>query len=139
MKKILYVILIVAVIIAGICVAKKMSKGEETIRTDANVVNNTNSIVKENEITGNNNTVTEQENNVVEDNTTVDKEVSNLSPEEQAKKLAKDNWGEDNTVYFSFEEVNAEGRYVISVRDKATTRALEWLYIDIETGTIDMK
>lgn len=138
MKKILYVILIVAVIIAGICVAKKMSKGEETVRTDANVVNNTNSIVEENEIASNN-TVTEQENNVVENNTTVDKEVSNLSPEEQAKKLAKDNWGADDTVYFSFEEVNAEGRYVISVRDKATTKALEWLYIDIETGTIDMK
>lgn len=135
MKKILYVILIIAVVVAGVCVAKKISEGEKTIKTDANAVNNT---VKQNEVEENN-TVTEPENNIIENNETVDKEVSKLSPEDQAKQLAKDNWGEDDTVYFSFEEVNSEGRYVISVRDKATTRALEWLYIDVETGTIDMK
>lgn len=138
MKKILYVVMIIALIIAGVCVATKISEGDKAIKTDADARNNTNKIVEKNEVEGNN-IVTEPENNVVENNETVDKETSNLAPEEKAKQLAKDNWGEDNTVYFSFEEVNAEGRYVISVRDKATTRALEWLYIDIETGTIDMK
>lgn len=138
MKKILYVILIIAVIIAGVCVATKISEGDKTVKTDANAVNNTNNTVKQNEVEENN-IVTEPGNNVVENNETVDKETSDLEPEEKAKQLAKDNWGEDDTVYFCYEEKNSEGRYVISVRDKATTKALEWFYIDIETGTIDMK
>lgn len=138
MKKILYVILIIAVVVAGVCVAKKISEGEKTIKTDANVVNNTNNVVSKNEMQEDNK-VDEPKNEVVENNETNNKEESNLSPEEKAKQLAKDNWGTDDTVYFSFEEVNEEGRYVISVRDKATTKALEWFYIDIETGTIDMK
>lgn len=138
MKKILYIILIVAVVIAGVCVAKKISDGEKTVKTDANIVNNVDNKVKQNEVEENN-IVTEPEDSETENNEVDNKETSNLSPEEKAKQLAKDNWGEDSTVYFSFEEVNEEGRYVISVRDKETTRALEWLYIDIETGTIDMK
>lgn len=138
MKKILYVILIIAVVVAGVCVAKKISDGEKTVKTDANVVNNTNNVVSKNEMQEDNK-IDEPKNEVVENNETNNKEESNLSPEEKAKQLAKDNWGEDSTVYFSFEEVNEEGRYVISVRDKTTTKALEWFYIDIETGTIDMK
>lgn len=138
MKKLLYVVMIIALIIAGVCVAAKISEGDKTIKADADAISNTNKITEKNEVEGNN-IVIESENNVVENNEAANKETSDLEPEEQAKQLAKDNWGEDDTVYFCYEEKNEEGRYVISVRDKATTKALEWFYIDIETGTIDMK
>ena len=61
------------------------------------------------------------------------------NPEEKAKNIVKENWGEDDSVYYSYDGINSEGKYIICVRDKATTKALYWYYVDIETGAFDIK
>ena len=35
--------------------------------------------------------------------------------------------------------VNINGKYPVAVRDKATTKALYWYYVDVETGTFDIE
>ena len=35
--------------------------------------------------------------------------------------------------------VSISGRYPVAVRDKDSTKALYWYYVDIETGTFDVR
>ena len=136
MKKIIYIGMIIVLIIAGIFVAKQMSEKNETTQTGANTLKNTNKTVEQNAVEENN--IVEPEVNEIENNT-VETETSELSPEEQAKQIAKDNWGEDDTVYFSYDGKDENGRYVICVREKETTKALYRYYVDVETGTFDIE
>ena len=59
--------------------------------------------------------------------------------EQKAINIAKQNWGEDDTVSFSLDTVDDKGRYIICVRDKQTTRALYWYTIDVESGTVTIE
>ena len=132
MKKIIFLIIIAILIFAGIYVAKKISGNNKTVKTG------TNTIVKENK-TNEENKVAE---NMVEpeENKTEEGHVPNTEKkEEQAKEIVKNNWGEDDSVYYSYDGIDENGRYIICVRDKATTKALFWYYVDLETGTFDIE
>lgn len=133
MKKILYILIIIALIIAGIFVAKEMSEENGITKTSASTIKNT---IKTNQIEESNKV--ESEENKTENNT-VENGGSELSPEEQAKQIAKDNWGEDDSVYYSYDGKDEKGRYVICVREKATTKALYRYYIDLETGSFEIE
>ena len=135
-KKIIYIIVIIVLIVAGIFVAKQISEENETTQTGANTLNNTSKTTEQNDVEENN-TVAPEENEI--ENNTVETGTSELSPEEQAKQIAKDNWGEDDTVYFSYDGKDEKGRYIICVREEATTKALYWYYVDVETGTFDIE
>ena len=137
-KKILYVVIIVVLIIAGIFTAKKITEKNDTKQTSANTLENTNKTNEENKLEGNNTVVEEPEKDDVEENNVAEGKDEN-APEEQAKQIVKDNWGEDNTVYFSYDGKDENGRYIICVREKASTKALYWYYVDVETGTFDIK
>lgn len=137
-KKILYFIIIIVLIIAGIFVAKKITENDETEQTVANTLENTNKTNEENKLEGNNTVVEEPEKNEVEENNVAEGKDEN-APEEQAKQIVKDNWGEDNTVYFSYDGKDENGRYIICVREKTSTKALYWYYVDVETGTFDIQ
>ena len=135
-KKILYVIIIIALIVAGMQVAKQMSEEKEVTQTGTNTIQNINKNNEKNEVKENNiivPEVNEIENNIVEDETT-----NELNPEEQAKQIVKENWGEDDTVYFSYDGVE-DGKHVICVREKDTTKALYRYYVDIETGSFEIE
>ena len=137
-KKILYGVLIIALIIAGIVVAKKITKKQETIKTQSNTLNEIN-IIKEEKNTVENETIIEE--NKVENETKQEKEnkAKEQTPEEIAIEIVKENWGEDDTVYFACEKQENDGRYPVAVRDKNSTKALYWYYVDIETGSFDIK
>lgn len=135
-KKILYVLIIIALIIAGIFVAKQMSEENEVAQTGANTIENTNKTNEQNEVEGNN--IIEPEVNEVENNN-VETGTTEMAPEEQAKQIVKENWGEDDTVYYSYDGKDENGRYVICVREKETTKALYRYYVDIETGSFDIE
>ena len=138
-KKILYVIIIIVLIIAGINVAKKILEESKTKPTVTNNIYN--EIKQENNVKEENNTL-KPENVVEEENKQEEKPQeleSNQKPEEKAKNIVKENWGEDDFVYYSYDGINSEGKYIICVRDKATTKALYWYYVDIETGTFDIE
>lgn len=131
-KKILYVLIIIALIIAGVFVAKKMSEEKDVSQTVTNTLEQTN---KGNEIEENN--VIESDENEIENN--IETGNTELAPEEQAKQIVKENWGEDDTVYYSYDGKDESGRYVICVREKSTTKAMYRYYVDVETGSFDIE
>ena len=136
-KKILYVVIIVVLILAGLFVAIQMSEKNGTKQTVANTLENTNKTNEENKLEENN-TVVEPEENKVEENNVAEGKDEN-APEEQAKQIVEANWGEDDTVYLSYDGKDENGRYIICVREKASTKALYWYHVDVETGTFDIQ
>ena len=90
------------------------------------------------------------ENNAIDTNTqnTVKNEISKTEnttgPDTQdarkkAMDLVKADWGEDSSVYFYVDEVNEDGKYVVSVRDKATTSVVVWYDVDVKKNTAKMQ
>lgn len=71
-------------------------------------------------------------------------EVSTYSTEqkiEYAKSIAKETWeklGVNKKVYYSFAEITSDGKYLIAVREEATTQALVWYKIDISNKTYEI-
>ena len=137
-KKILFIIVIVILIIAGISFAKKISNDNETVKTTTNVAKNNVNKTTNTEIE-NKQEENEQEENVVEQEDQEDIDDDSNTLEEKAKSIVKENWGEDDSVYFSYDGIDNEGRYIICVRDKNTTKALYFYYVDVETGTYDIE
>ena len=134
-KKIIYIFIIVVLIIAGVFIATKISDKTQTEQTSANDLGeNENNLNEENNINQNNESLVESgENNTG----TQDNNQDNL--EEKAKQIVKENWGEDETVYFSYDGKDETGRYIICVREKETTKAIYRYYVDIDTGTFDIE
>ena len=128
----------------------KNNKEREVANTNENsiqsniVENNTieNNMIEndeENEITDN--TVIEKEKEPSENNTSIgEEEITKTEIEkeennqEKAMELVKRDWGEDNSVYFSFEGIE-NGKYIISVREESTTRTINTYAVNVEAGT----
>lgn len=134
-KKILYIVIIVIIIVAGIFVAKRISDNNSSQQTVANTLENTNKMENQN-VEENN--ITEPEENKMEENEVVDNNLSE-NPEEKAKQIVMQNWGEDDSVYYSYDGKDENGKYIICVREKSTTKALYWYYVDVETGSFDIR
>ena len=86
-KKILYVVVIVVLIVAGIFVAKQISEKDGTKQTGENTLENTNKINRENKLEESNTVVEEPEKNEVKENNVAEGKDDN-APEEQAKQKA---------------------------------------------------
>lgn len=107
---------------------------------DENVINNT---VENNTVNENNSTVNQ---NVVNNNTStgkeqeVDKETieKEENSQEKAINIAKNDWGEDSNVYFSYEGID-NGKYIVYVRNNTTTRVLRIYTIDVSSGTFTVQ
>lgn len=138
-KKILYISIIISLIILGIFVAIKISEDNKTSQVAAGILNNTNKTVEEDFVKENN--IVESKNEITKNNNIENDEIANnqQTPEEKAKQIVKENWGEDDLVYYSYDGKDENGRYVICVREKATTKELYRYYVDVETGTFDIE
>lgn len=85
----------------------------------------------------NTNTVdTEVEEEPEEELETQEEQTSTLSKEEQAKEMAKEEYGDGEGVYFSVDAIDSEGRYIVSVHESETTFMLVSYAIDIDKQTI---
>lgn len=104
------------------------NKVNETLENDTTTQN----AVADNNTSSNNEQVSKEE----IDNETIQKEENN---KEKAINIVKENWGEDNKVYFSFDSIDSNGKYIVSVRDKTSTEALYWYTVDIEKGTFSIE
>lgn len=68
-------------------------------------------------------------------------DTSKMTSEEKkkyAKELAKETWEKINVerqVYYSFENITSDEKYIIAVRDEKTTETLIWYEIDINNKT----
>lgn len=108
---------------------------------EGNTINNTvenNNISNENNSTANQNVVNNTAPTIKEqevDKETIEKEENS---QEKAINIAKNDWGEDSTVYFSYERID-NGKYIVYVRNNETTRVLRIYTIDISNGTFTMQ
>lgn len=92
-----------------------------------------------------NNVVNEEVNNNTENVTNTDEQQqqpstsdnANNSNEEKAIELVKNEWGEDDSVYFDLAGVTSDGKYRVSVNKD--TRVLAWYIVDIENETVTQK
>lgn len=111
-------------------------------KIEENIINNTvenNNISNENNSTANQNVVNNSSATTVKeqevDKETIEKEESS---QEKAINIAKNDWGEDSNVYFSYERID-DGKYIVYVRNNETTRVLRIYKIDITSGTFTMQ
>ncbi len=152
-KKTLIIIAIILVIFAIIWVVYDMFKPEaadanavSTNLTDENTgidnyINDLFLNVADNEIKENiiQNGITENED---EETSNEEKEKTETptgsvtSREEKAIELTKKEWGSEDGVYFVNESINAQGKYIVSVRDKSTTGALAYYIVDVDTQLV---
>ncbi len=80
------------------------------------------------------------ENNTVENNSTNQNENSSKpaepqTDEEKAIDIVKKDWGADSSVNFVVDSVNENGEYIVCVRNRETTVAIEWYTVNVENGT----
>ena len=130
-----------------------MQKNAVTDKTENKIKNtSTNSISEANNTTANittteNNETKETTENNTTDNTTTNnnlnsntEEVSVNNPEEKAIQIAKKDWGEDDSVYFSYDGIDGgTGNYIIGVRDRENTYIKCWYYVNVKLGTFTVK
>ena len=163
MKKFLSAVaIIIVIVLAGYFAGKYL----DTVQTNAdnvnknevkNVVNQVgNKITNSVKNTAHNTTKNETE-NVIENTVTNDVEEEKETEMETEKapavnvgqtgeddrqkaiNMAKKEWGEDDNVSFKIDEQSEDGKFVISVVDKNTTKVVFWYSVDIKNNTIEEK
>lgn len=151
MKKVTWIIIIFAIILAGIICAVVYDQAKKAVPSttvDTNNINNmqendnlTNKIdnnetqnevvqneIIENEITSN---TQEGENKVPENNSKTE--------EEKAIQIVKKDYKQSENVEFSSEGTDSEGNRIVVVRDPETTQALAFYYVNISNSTFTKK
>lgn len=153
-SSILAIVLVIAIILLTLKLIniRKAEPANENIELENEVENNIIDNEIENEIIENNINEDTPENQYEEQNTNkntqivdpeqeVDKQTieKQASDQEKAIDIAKKAWGEDNTVYFSFDSKDSNGNYRICVREKSTTHTLRTYVIDVNNGTFKIE
>ena len=81
----------------------------------------------------------EQVQNITENNSSETFEESPKTEEEKAIEIAKKDYGNAENVKFSVEGIQADGRYIVSVRDSSTTEALVYYTIQVSSGEFEKR
>ena len=146
---IVIIIAIIAIIIAFVNPFNNEETGAEALNdTEMNVETNNEELNTEaiNNTETNNIENTEQEDNTITEEVNDDvieeepeqeastSDNANNSNEEKAIELVRNEWGEDNSVYFDLAGVTSDGKYRVSVNKD--TRVLAWYIVDIENETL---
>ena len=116
-----------------------MEKIDETNLTDSqNIINNKN-IIEENVV---DNTIENNINNTnknTDSSSVVSDEITDTEDyKEKEIRLDKEDWGEDDSVYFDIAEIEENGIYKVCVRDKNTTNEVMWYEVDVVNNTVKM-
>ena len=115
------------------------NKIENTIITNEIVNNTVENVIEEEteEAEGKNEGIDEEEQETADPTQEMDMSIiqKQESDEEKAISIAKEAWGNDNNVVFTYEE-NKDGIYVIFVRDAASRRQIDLIKVNINTGKV---
>ena len=158
--------LIVVAGIIGVAIKKSSDNSEQVENKAKNetIVNNVTNALVENKIEENKiaeNTVSEntienkiEENKVLDnkvaDNKTTENKTNNNSSKNDSSdtqsnasylrdvaiSLAKKEWGEDNSVYYSVEDGDSKDEYIVSIRDSGTTAEIVSYIVNVKTKTV---
>lgn len=116
--------------------------GNEVKETTENVIENTQENVQENTQANEEIQTPVVEENTQSETTNTSSETFEESPEteeERAIAIARGDYGTAENVKFSVEGIQADGRYIVSVRDSSTTEALVYYTIDVAAGTFEKR
>ena len=164
-KKIVIICTIIAIIVTSIIIAIEVKKfktenlggEEETASMPQSIMQNQiENEIEKNEIEESNiseNETIEPENTNIEENIVEENNLPNSSYQgeeetkeddeasvdysEKALELAKTEWGEDDTVYFTIDN-QSENIFTISVRSKTTTQTLAEYEVNVIDETVNM-
>lgn len=151
-KSITRSILVIAIAIVSFCIiwvvydmVKKEPADANVVDTNLadentgldNVINTLFENVVENEVEENK-IVNETTNEVNEEKEEEDIETNSgsvTSKEKKAVELVKNFWGEDDSVYFSYQSIDNQGRYIVSVNRKDSS-VLAWYTVDVDSEIV---
>lgn len=143
-KPIVIVIILIIVVIA--CYGLIKLNKDDNNTTDNNINNKAENKTDENEIlrniidNGENVVAVNASNNekVADPNQEIDKNEMHKqeSNQEKAISIAKEEWGNDSNVEFTFDHIDDKGRYIIFIRDINTTRQIDEYIVDINLGKV---
>lgn len=151
MNKKMIGIIVVVIICVGIFTAINISKDKGNVApTYSNKIEKENNTKNEisNELNNetSNNTEDEKETNTINEEKTENEKIDTSKDnqntetnENKAKRIVKSDWGEDDSIYYSYDGLNSNGDCIICVRDKATTKALCWYHVNVENETFEIK
>ena len=142
-KKVVLIIILLILVIATLIYFKTIKlDGKDNSINENTIENNTIDNNKlENEIDNKNETVSVNASNnekIADPNQEIDKNEMQKqeSNQEKAINIAKEEWGNDNSVEFTFDHIDDKGRYIIFIRDINTTRQIDEYIVDINLGKI---
>ncbi len=153
-KILLGILAIVLIIFAGYMLAKHMdvlqtnANNEEMNKNEINEVVNQvlNEIKDEVQNSVGENVIQNKIDNTIENSTTndtnnVETNGAQTGEEDRQKAIdmAKKEWGEDDSVSFKIDEQTEDGKFVVSVVDKNTTKVIFWYAVDVKNNTIEEK
>ena len=160
-KKVVIISTIIALVVVAGIVGLAIRRNNDYTYTDENIEKNNskNSSVVDNKVAENKvaeNKVPENkvENTVVENKVSENKTSENKTENNSSNKdssntqtnssnlrdiaisLAKKEWGEDNSVYYSVEDGNSKDEYIVSIRDPNTTAEIVSYTINVKNKTV---
>lgn len=136
------ILIIIALLIIKLVSLRKNKTDLETVENiepEQNIITENVVEIDENNIEENSVSNEEEEQSAEmpqpEDTEEISKEVieTEESNEEKAINIAKNDWGDDNSVYFSLGGKNSEGKYIVEVREEETTYLISTYIIDVNT------
>ena len=132
---ILLIILVIAIIMIAINNKEEINTSFQPLnKTQENVIQNETINETINEISSPQN---KTENTQIQSSEVLPEEQK--TAEEKAIDIVKKDWGNDETVKFSVEGMNQDGKYVVVVRGTTTTQAKAFYYVNIVNGNFDKK
>ena len=153
MKKSVYisivVILILIIIVFCVLIIKEKNNSKNTnanVNFESNLIltNETTNIIQANTENGLNETETEVENTIKNEaqNTQISTETFEESPktqEEKAIEIVKNDWKDTQNVKYGVEGMDENGRYIVTVRNSQTTKALAFYTVDVSNKSFEKK
>lgn len=98
----------------------------EEIENEVNEITNEVENATKNEVTNTTNTIVPEE----------DIEEGSTSKKQEAIALVKKEWGEDSSVTYRCESVNAEGKYIVAVIMKSSGTVKAYFKVDLESKSV---
>lgn len=76
--------------------------------------------------------------NITKNNSTVVSKPATTDDKQKAIELVKKEWGNDDSVSYSFDYINENGEYVVAVKDKASATVKYYFRVDLKTETVEL-
>lgn len=114
---------------------------EQEINNEVNLEENTvaNEIEVSNNIVSNNTVANQTSNTTKQTNTSSAPAIPAVTDDKQkAIELVKKEWGDDDSVSFSFDYINENGEYVVAVKDKSSATVKYYFRVNLQTESVEL-